>query len=142
MNDSLKQKVLSVLEGNRVGSLATIKNNKPHSRYMTFLNEGLTLYTPTTKDTYKTEEIETNPNVHILLGYFGEGMGDAFVEIQGTAEIKEDKDLKSRIWNEHMEKWIKSPDDPDYIVLKIQAETIRLMNDQDAPKTLNLKEME
>ncbi|WP_234969369.1 pyridoxamine 5'-phosphate oxidase family protein [Bacillus massilinigeriensis] len=139
LSDNLRKDILSLLENNKVGSLATVKDNKPHSRYMTFFNEGLTLYTPTTKDSYKAEEIEANPNVHILLGYTGDGMGDAYLEIQGTAQIIEDEKLKSEIWKDGMDKWIDGPDDPNYIVLKITPDTVRLMNNDEPPQTLNLE---
>lgn len=135
----LKEKVLNVLDDSKYGTLATVKNNKPHSRYMTFHHEGLTMYTPTDKDTHKTEEIDANPNVHILLGYDGDGLGDAYVEVEGTAAIKDDPELKKKIWNKHMEKWFKGPDDPDYIVLEIQPTLFRLMNSgSESPQVLEV----
>ena len=84
----LKNKVLDILDHHKVGSLATVESGKPHSRYMTFFHDGLTLYTPTSDETHKAEEIENNPNVHVLLGYNGEGFGDAYLEIDryGKAE--------------------------------------------------------
>lgn len=137
-NQELKDRILKVLGESKVGSMATVEGNKPHSRYMTFFNVDLTLYTPTSKETYKAEEIERNPHVHILLGYEGDGMGDAYVEVQGKAIIREDQNLKDKYWNEKMEKWIKSPEDPNFIILEIKAETIRLMNDNGEPETLSL----
>jgi len=134
----LKDRIIKVLGESKVGSMATVEGNKPHSRYMTFFNEDLTLYTPTSKETYKAEEIERNPHVHILLGYEGDGMGDAYIEVQGKAAIKEEQKLKDKFWNERMEKWIKSPEDPNFIILEIKADTIRLMNDNGEPETLNL----
>jgi general stress protein 26 len=41
---------------------------------MTFFNEELTLFTPTSANG-KIDEIEKNPNVHILIGYENEGLG-------------------------------------------------------------------
>lgn len=137
-SQNLKEKITQVFGESKVGTLATVVGNKPHSRYMTFFNEDLTLYTPTSKETYKADEIESNPNVHILLGYEGEGMGDAYIEVQGKASIREDQSLKDKLWNNKMEKWIESPNDPDYIILEINPETIRLMNDNGEPETLNL----
>ena len=136
-SQNLKEKITQVLGESKVGTLATVVGNKPHSRYMTFFNEDLTLYTPTSKETYKVEEVERNPYVHILLGYEGEGMGDAYIEVQGKASIREDQSLKEKFWNEKMEKWIESPHDPDYIILEIKPETIRLMNDNGEPETMN-----
>jgi general stress protein 26 len=139
MNDqNLKDKITQVMGESRIGTLATVVGNKPHSRYMTFFNEDLILYTPTSKETYKAEEIEKNPYVHVLLGYEGEGMGDAYIEVQGRASIREDQSLKDKFWNNKMEKWIESPNDPEYIILEITPETIRLMNDHGEPETLNL----
>ncbi|GAM13119.1 pyridoxamine 5'-phosphate oxidase family protein [Mesobacillus selenatarsenatis] len=136
-SQNLKEKITQVLGESKVGTLATVVGNKPHSRYMTFFNEDLTLYTPTSKETYKAEEIKRNPYVHILLGYEGEGMGDAYIEVQGKASIREEESLKEKFWNEKMEKWIESPNDPDYIILEIKPETIRLMNDNGEPETMN-----
>lgn len=137
--ENLKERILEVLKESKVGSLATVEGNKPHSRYMTFfMNDDLNLYTPTSKETYKAEEIEKNPNVHILIGYEGEGMGDSYIEVQGTAEIREDQELKDKFWNEKMKKWIDSAEDPNYIILQIKPETIRLMNDNSGPETLSL----
>ncbi|MBW3112929.1 pyridoxamine 5'-phosphate oxidase family protein [Bacillus sp. MCCB 382] len=135
----LKQQILKVLDESKVGTLATVKNNKPHSRYMTFSHDDLTLYTPTSSETHKTDEIENNPNVHILLGYEGEGYGDTFVEIEGRASIEDSAHYKEKFWNDHMKRWFEGPDDPDYIVLKVQPTSIRLMNDEeDSPQSLEL----
>lgn len=106
---------------------------------MTFSHEDLTMYTPTHKDTHKTEEIDANPHVHILLGYEGEGYGDTFVEVEGKASIEESAHYKEKLWNEHMNKWFDGPNDPNYIVLKIEPTAIRLMNDEeDSPQSLEL----
>lgn len=139
MMEQLKKEILDVLKENQTGTLATVKNNKPHTRYMTFYNDDLTLYTPTGKDTYKVEEIEQNPNVHILIGYSGEGMGDAFLEIEGTAKIDDSAETKKRLWNEEISQWFNGPDDPEYIVLAITPNTIRYMNKgKDTPQVLEL----
>ncbi|WGG46042.1 pyridoxamine 5'-phosphate oxidase family protein [Rossellomorea sp. DA94] len=135
----LKQQILKVLDESKVGTLATVKNNKPHSRYMTFSHDELTLYTPTSNETHKTDEIEDNPNVHILLGYEGDGYGDTFVEIEGRASVEDSARYKEKLWNDHMKRWFEGPDDPNYIVLKIQPTAIRLMNDEeDSPQSLEL----
>jgi general stress protein 26 len=106
---------------------------------MTFFNDELMLYTPTNKNTHKTEEIEENPNVHVLLGYEGEGYGDSYVEFEGKASISESAELKERLWNEHMKNWFEGPNDSEYIVLAIKPNKIRLMNSEyDSPQTLEL----
>ncbi|MBU8639494.1 MULTISPECIES: pyridoxamine 5'-phosphate oxidase family protein [Bacillus] len=127
--EELKQKVLSLLDEQKVGTLATVEQDKPHTRYMTFFHEGLTLYTPTSKETHKADEIEKNPNVHILIGYSGEGFGDTYAEIAGTATLTDDPELIDRLWSEEMEKWFKGKDDPNLVILKIDPTSIRYMNE-------------
>ncbi|MCY7774204.1 pyridoxamine 5'-phosphate oxidase family protein [Bacillus licheniformis] len=125
----LKNKVLDILDHHKIGSLATVESGKPHSRYMTFFHDGLTLYTPTSDETHKAEEIDNNPNVHVLLGYNGEGLGDAYLEITGTAKLNHSKDLKDKIWDERLEQWFDGKDDPNLTVLEIEPSEIRLMNE-------------
>ncbi|MCM3037403.1 pyridoxamine 5'-phosphate oxidase family protein [Bacillus pumilus] len=127
--EELKQKVLSLLDEQKVGTLATVEQDKPHTRYMTFFHEGLTLYTPTSKETHKADEIEKNPNVHILIGYSGEGFGDTYAEIAGTATLTDDPELIDRLWSEEMEKWFKGKGDPNLVILKIDPTSIRYMNE-------------
>ncbi|MCY7753047.1 pyridoxamine 5'-phosphate oxidase family protein [Bacillus haynesii] len=125
----LKNKVLDILDHHKIGSLATVESGKPHSRYMTFFHDGLTLYTPTSDETHKAEEIDNNPNVHVLLGYNGEGLGDAYLEITGTAKLNHSKDLKDKIWDERLERWFDGKEDPNLTVLEIEPSEIRLMNE-------------
>ncbi|MGD6896141.1 pyridoxamine 5'-phosphate oxidase family protein [Bacillus infantis] len=131
-NNDVKEKVLKILEDNKIGTLATVKSNKPHTRYMTFFNDELKLYTATSKETDKTEEIEENPNVHILIGYDGEGLGDAYLEIEGRASVNASEELKEKIWNDHLKPWFDGPNDPNYIVLEIQPTDVRVMNSKDS----------
>jgi pyridoxine/pyridoxamine 5'-phosphate oxidase len=49
--------------------LSTAYNNQPNSRYMVFYNDELTLYTKTSNESTKVEEIKNNPYAYILLGY-------------------------------------------------------------------------
>ncbi|AGX03532.1 MULTISPECIES: pyridoxamine 5'-phosphate oxidase family protein [Bacillaceae] len=131
-NNDVKEKVLKILEDNKIGTLATVKSNKPHTRYMTFFNDELKLYTATSKETDKTEEIEENPNVHILIGYDGEGLGDAYLEIEGRASVNASEELKEKVWNDHLKPWFDGPNDPNYIVLEIQPTDVRVMNSKDS----------
>ncbi|MDM5318323.1 pyridoxamine 5'-phosphate oxidase family protein [Fictibacillus sp. b24] len=126
--EQIKNKVFDVLEKKQTGVLATVKNNKPHSRYMTFFHDGLTFYTPTSIDTHKAEEIQDNPNVHVLVGYEGEGYNDPYLEIEGTATIRDDQGLKEKFWNDQMKHYFEGPNDPNYILLEIKPSLIRLMN--------------
>ncbi|WP_260284091.1 pyridoxamine 5'-phosphate oxidase family protein [Peribacillus aracenensis] len=129
----IKEKVLNIIRDHKIGVLSTVENNKPHSRYMTFFNDELTLYTPTSGKTEKTDEIEKNPNVHILIGYDNEGLGDSYLEISGTAKINDSQELKDKLWNDSFEDWFEGPKDPNYLILQIKPESIRLMNNNGEP---------
>jgi general stress protein 26 len=136
---SVKEQILSIIDNNHVGTMATIHDNKPRSRYMTFFNDNLTLYTATSKDTHKTEDVEQNPYTHILLGYEGEGIGDEYVEIEGKVIESDDESVKEKVWNKHLEPWFDGPKDPKLVILQINPEQIRLMNKKgQPPQTLEL----
>ena len=138
-DQDLKKQVLNVISNHRTGVLSSVENNKPHSRYMTFYNEDLTLYTPTQKDTEKVEEINRNPHVSVLLGYEKKGQSDSYIELAGTSTINDSEDLKSQFWDESFKQWFDSPEDPNYVLLQIQPETIRILNTQgEPPQELNL----
>lgn len=123
-----KETARKILDESSVGTMATVQQEKPFSRYMTFFNEDFTLYTATSKETDKVEELEKNPNTHILIGYDGEGFGDAYLEIIGTVTISDEESMKEKVWNEHMKPYFNGPGDPNLVILKITPDTMRLMN--------------
>ena len=62
--DKKKQlKQLKSIRNFKVGVLSTSHNNKPNSRYMVFYNDDLTLYTKTSINSVKVDEIEDNPTL-------------------------------------------------------------------------------
>ncbi|MDZ5473538.1 pyridoxamine 5'-phosphate oxidase family protein [Bacillus sp. 31A1R] len=121
----LKQKVMDMFEKHQVGTLATIRNGKPYSRFMLFFHEDLTLYAATNKETHKVEDMESNPNVHILLGLDAKGFSSAYCEIEATASVEDSNDLRTKYWNDHLKEWMSGPDDPNYVLLKLQPDLIR-----------------
>lgn len=129
----LKEKVLKLISKHKNGVLSTVENNKPHSRYMTFYNENLTLFTPTKLNQEKIEEIEKNNAVSVLLGYEGNGQSDEYIEISGVAKINKSQDLKMEFWEESFKKWFEGPDDPNYILIQIQPKIVRILNTHDVP---------
>ena len=135
----LKQQALKILDDSLVGVLSTIKDNKPHSRYMTFFNDEFTLYTPTSKKTQKVDELQNNPNAHILLGYEGEGVGDAFLEIEGQMGVHEEQGMIDKVWNDRLKGWFTGPDDPNLVILAIKPARVRLINKKgEEPQSIEL----
>ncbi|EMR07757.1 General stress protein 26 [Bhargavaea cecembensis DSE10] len=122
-----------ILDESMVGTMATVQGGKPFTRYMTFFNDGFTLYTATSKQTDKVDELEANPHTHILIGYEGEGFGDDYLEIMGTAEVTDDEGLIDKVWNEALEGYFDGPDDPNLVILKVQPDAMRVMNKKGQP---------
>lgn len=138
MSADLKEKVLTIIKNHKVGTFATIKNNRPHSRFMLFYNEDTTLYTVTNKDTHKATDLMTNPYAHILLGYECKGWNDTYVEIEAKASVEESMELKQRFWNDKLSEWLNGPDDPNYLLLKLSPDTIRYFEKAGSqPQVLN-----
>jgi len=134
-----KEKALKILEKKLIGTLSTVSNNKPHSRYMTFYNDNFTLYCATSKETHKVEELEKNPHTHILLGLEGVSFGNEYLEIEGTVELSQDDSMREKVWNKYMEFWFDGPEDPDLIILKITPSSIRIMNKKgESPEVVEL----
>lgn len=122
----LNQEVKNIIDNDRLGVLSTMQGNKPHARYMMFFHDELQLYTATNKKTHKVEEIENNPNVHVLLGF--DRKGDQYIELQGKASIVNDQKLKEKYWNDQLKPWLDGPKDPEYCLLKISPEHIDVIN--------------
>ena len=129
-----RQKVIEEIENilniSRVGVMSTISGDKPNSRYMIFYNDGHTLYTKTDKESLKVDEIENNPNTHVLLGY-EETSNDSFLEIDGKVEIVEDQETLDWLWQNQDKTYFDSEKDSDFTVLKINPESIKVMNDRE-----------
>ncbi|WP_031545441.1 pyridoxamine 5'-phosphate oxidase family protein [Salinicoccus luteus] len=132
--EEFKDTLKEILDNNNIGTMATIRDNKPMNRYMYFYNDELTLYTYTRKDTYKIDDLEANPYAHILLGYEErEDRGESYVEILGKASLPEEvtpdvDEMLAKLGNLYQK--LKGEDDLQAI--KIDIETVRIMNDDDA----------
>lgn len=139
MAKTAKEQALKILDKNMVGTMATVQGNKPHTRYMTFFNDNFTLYTATSKNTHKAEELKQNPNTHILLGYEGLGLGDSFLEIEGTVIESDEEAMKEKVWNKALKGWFDGPEDPDLLILKVTPTQMRLMNTKgEEPQVIEL----
>lgn len=139
--ENFKDELRKILDGNNIGTMATVRNDKPMSRYMYFYNDGLTLYTYTRKGTYKVEDIEKNPHTHILLGYEErDGMGERYVEIEGKASLPEDvtPDI-DEVLAKAGQLYKKLKGENDMQAIRIDIDEARIMNDGgNAPEPVEL----
>ncbi|MCT8136890.1 pyridoxamine 5'-phosphate oxidase family protein [Anaerobacillus sp. CMMVII] len=139
MNEQrIKEEVLRILSEHKVGTLSTMKGDQPFARYMIFRNEEFTLYTISSKATEKVQDIYNNCKVHILLGFEGGGFGKPYIDMTAQATIHDDQELKDRFWHDNFRKYLEGPDDPNYIVIRCQPKTIRLINhpELNGPRTI------
>jgi len=120
-----KEKVIHLFNNHKIGSLATIKDSKPYSRFMLFFAKDLTLYSATNKKTHKVDTMEENPQVHILLGLENGGYTGAYCEVEANVEIDETPEKKRAFWSEQLSNWLTGPDDPNYVLLKFKPNKIR-----------------
>lgn len=132
--ETVKEKILSIINQNKIGTMATLHGEKPYVRYMTFTNEDFVLYTTTSKESQKVYDLENKPYTHILLGYTNDDLEAPYVEILAKlTEIKDDT-LKLKIAN--FFKDIFKSDADEMITLQLEPITIKLMNDGD-PKEIH-----
>ncbi|MEG0440356.1 MAG: pyridoxamine 5'-phosphate oxidase family protein, partial [Solibacillus sp.] len=123
--------ILEVLNREKIGTMATVRNGKPYSRYMTFQHEDFVLYTVTSKHSEKVEELQNNPYTHILYGYENNGFGDAYVEIEGKVVTFEDESIKNKLAEIFSGIFIGTND--EMLTLKIEPIRMRLMNKKGEP---------
>lgn len=114
----LEQKIIKALENNKFGSLGTVENDKPKVRYMAIFNDGLNIHLATNRKTHKVEELQSNPNISLLLGYEMGGTNEV-VEIEGICEITKNDQLRQQVWNDELKPWFDGPDDPNYVILNV-----------------------
>ncbi|MBO1627254.1 pyridoxamine 5'-phosphate oxidase family protein [Bacillus arachidis] len=120
----LKEKIATIIQGQRTGVLATVRENKPHSCFMMFFHEDFVLYAPTDRNSKKVADIEQNSNVHVLLGREGNKLDEDYIEVEGIASIEEDQTLKNKFWSNNLKRWLLGPEDPNYVLIKINPNTI------------------
>ncbi|MFF5994626.1 pyridoxamine 5'-phosphate oxidase family protein [Lysinibacillus sp. KU-BSD001] len=126
MNNSLRDQALDILSKHSVGVMATVSNGKPDSRYMTFSNDGFTLYTVTPKDSGKLDELRKNSHTHILYGYENEELGETFLEIEGKVLESNIDEMKERILSNYKGDYL--GDASSLVLLKVEPERLRFMN--------------
>lgn len=132
------EEIRKILTQSRIGILSTMKEDQPFSRYMIFRSEDFLLYAISSKQTEKVQDILKNNKVHILLGFESGGYGKPYLDITAVASIHDEKELKDRLWHDNFLKYLKGPDDPNYIAIQCEPRVIRLMNHPELDKPFSL----
>ena len=109
---------------------------------MVFYHDEAVLYTKTDEDSPKVEEVESNPQAHILLGY-EETKNKSFLEIKAKVEVINDQETIDWLWETQDKVYFDSKNDPDLTVLKLIPEQIKIMNSDnfDTPEVINMEDI-
>lgn len=127
-----RDKALKIVEKNKIGVLATVDGDKPVARYMTFYNEGFTLFTITDKRTSKVEDINSNPNAFVLLGYDDGMLNTNYVEIEAEVTMTDDQALVDHLWSSYMNLIFDGKDDPNILILKLVPKKLSIRGTKNA----------
>lgn len=122
--EELRNKILEVIKGQKLASLATIKDGRPWARYVVTTNRGLELFSSTFAGSRKVVQIKANNNVHVTIGGDPNNFNASYVNIQATAEVLTDIETKKECWNDMLKQFFQGPENPNYAVIKISPQII------------------
>jgi general stress protein 26 len=121
---ALKEKILAVTGGPHVAAVATVDNGKPAVRFMVLNGfDDMTFVGGTMKTTRKVVQLKKNPEASVSI-WSGKEFSDPYVVMKGKGEVHEDLVTKKKYWNPMFEKYFKTVDNPDFVVLKFVASEI------------------
>lgn len=124
----IKDKIMEVIGGPHPAAVATIADGKPAVRFMVLAGfEDMTLVGATGKQTNKVAQLKKNPDTAISV-WSGKEFSDPYVEMIAKCEVHEDLATKKKYWNPMYEKFFKSVDNPDYVVLIFSAREIKYIS--------------
>ncbi|TDM02288.1 pyridoxamine 5'-phosphate oxidase family protein [Macrococcus carouselicus] len=132
-NQEKRQRLYELLEKNDIAMLTTLSGDKLVSRPMGYkhLEQDADLWFFTMKDTEKAEEIKKDNRVNVSFAKEG------YASISGTIHIVEDDAKKKEYWSKAMEAFLHtSYDDPNVILLKVEAESAEYWSTDQTAKTV------
>jgi len=108
--------------------VATIREGKPWVRYMsTQADDDLTIYTTSFATARKIDQIKEDKNVHLAFGADPKNWMLPYIQVEGTAEVSMDLDIKKRCWHEILAQFFEGPEDPNFVAIIIKPVTIEYM---------------
>ena len=117
----LKDQIFEILCKPQMASLATVtEDGKPWVRYVMALTfEDLTMRFATMVQARKVKQIKANPEVHLTCGVTNPTEMHPYVQVQGKAVLKTDKETRHAFWNDMLKPIFEGPDDPKYGVIEV-----------------------
>lgn len=120
----LKKKILEVIAGRKIASLATLAGKKPWVRLVMCYSEGLNLYICTFRNSRKVIQIKKKPYVHLAISKDINDLSAPYVQVAGKAKVRRDKKLRYKLWVDFMKKYYSGPDDPNYVIIEVIPQSI------------------
>ena len=109
-----------------LASFATLtEDGKPWTRYVVVkADDQMNIWFATFKNSRKIQQIDKNPEVHLVLGVTDPQTAVSWLQVQGHAEILDDAETKKIIWYDLLSSIFSGPNDPNYVVCKVRPNRI------------------
>ena len=121
---ALKEQIIAIIGGPHPAAVATIDKGMPAVRFMVLAGmPDMTLIGATMKASSKVAQLAKNANTAISV-WSGKEFSDPYVEMKATGKVHEDIATKKKYWNPMFEKYFKTPENPDFVVLVFTATEI------------------
>ena len=123
-----KERILDIVKEPTLSALATItEDGKPWVRYVIVeATDDLTFQCSTFAWGRKIPQIESNPEVHLTCGITFKTDRGPYLQIQGRAEYKNDREARHAFWSDRLGVVFDGPDDPKFGVISVRAERIEV----------------
>lgn len=124
----LQHRIFELSKDLQLANCATItEDGKPWVRYVMGKAEpDLTFRFSTHLATRKVAQIRKNPQVHISLGVTDVTAPNAWIQLQGIAEIVTDQAERDAFWYDLLQTIFTGPDDPNYAIVIVRPSRIEL----------------
>lgn len=122
----LKQRIFDAARQLQLINFATItEDGRPWVRYVVGkADDDLTFRFCTFKGSRKVAQIRKNPHVHICLGAKDLEATEHWIQVEGTAEVSNEKSEREAFWFDALKNYFTGPDDPNYCIVIIKPNRI------------------
>ena len=126
--EGLKNKIIKVIKGSKLASLATVVNGKPWVRYVVARSEGLTIYICTFKDSRKVRQMQKTLMCILPLAGVWRIWKLLMFRLRLVPRRALDAGIRKKLWVPFMRKYYTGVDDPQYVVIEAKPVLIEYMS--------------
>ena len=124
----LRDRILEVVKAPCLAGLSTTTTDgKPWVRYVIMeASDDFTFRCSSFTNARKVAQIKRDPEAHLTCGISGPTDMGPYLQIQGRAEFRTDREARHAFWSNRLSAVFKGPDDPNYGVVVVKAYRIEL----------------